>query len=80
MLGNRTGDVLIGMLGKAFVKTAISFTYIRFIAARTSDLINKITAGEIRNFIFVGNEIRDFLSVVNNDEFNRMSKAASDFL
>ena len=57
MLGNRTGGVLSSMLGKAFVKTAISFTYIRFIAARTSDMTNKITAGEIRNFIFVGNEI-----------------------
>ena len=47
-------------LESSFVKTAISFTYIRFITAGTSDLINKITAGEIRNFIFVGNEIRDF--------------------
>ena len=49
--------VLSGMLEKAFMKTAINFTYIRFIAARACDLINKITAGEIRNFIFVGNEI-----------------------
>ena len=57
MLGNRPGCILNGMLGKAFVKTAISFTYIRFIAATTNDLVNKITAGEIRNFILVGNEI-----------------------
>ena len=57
MLGNRTGGVLRGMLGKAFVKTATSFTYKRFIAARTSDLINEITAGEIRNFIVIVNEI-----------------------
>ena len=46
MFGNRTGSVRSGTFGKAFVKAAISFTYIRLIGAKTGDLINKITAGK----------------------------------
>ena len=65
VLDNCTGVMLSRMFGKTFVKTTVGFTYVCFVAARTSNLIDDIIARHFQNLIFVRNKIGDFFRVIN---------------
>ena len=77
--GDCTGVMLSRMFGKTFVKTTVGFTYICFVAARTSNLVDDIVARHVRNLISVRNKIGDFFRVINNDKFNGLIKMTPNF-